>query len=325
VAIYKGDLTLSLREFPENSFDWALMVNVLYALENPERCLTEVFRVLQPDSVLALSTSHRETNVRALFDAIRSDLESQGLLESLRSVVEDAEDRHTEMMSSIHRDTRDDVLRYLQTAGFEIVSTVDSAYAGSVMIVHARKPLPRKVPDPNRPATDVLRKRAVRDQIFISYCHRDREWQRRLQTFLTPAFRSGRLKLWDDTNIQMGSEWRAEIQAAIDRARVAILLVSPEFLNSKFIVESEFPEILKAAREHGLRIVWTLLSRAPYRMVGLGQVLDEIQCAHPVDTPLDMLDEPERNRFFTQFVHKLAALCPPEDTVQTPAAARDSG
>ena len=79
VAIYKGDITLSLREFPENSFDGALMLNVLYALDDPERCLVEVFRVLQPDACLALSTAHSETDVVHLFDAIRKDLMAQGL------------------------------------------------------------------------------------------------------------------------------------------------------------------------------------------------------------------------------------------------------
>ena len=308
VAVYKGDLTLSLREFPENSFDGAVMLNVLYALDDPGRCLDEVFRVLQPEACLALSTAHSETDVDHLFDVIRNDLKAQGLYAQLRSAVEDAEDRHKQMMANIKRDTRENVIEYLEKAGFEIEKRIDSAYADAVMIVQARKPAPTVV-------SSVPVAAPQRDQVFISYSHADGEWRRRLQVFLTPAFRAGRLKFWDDTNIRMGDSWRAEIQAAIDRARVAVLLVSPNFLASEFVARDEFPKILEAARRDGLKIVWMLLSATPYEVVPVGRVIQEIQCAHPVDRPLDGLDDPECNQIFTKFVRDLIKLFP--ETVAT--------
>jgi ubiquinone/menaquinone biosynthesis C-methylase UbiE len=304
VAIYKGDLTLSLREFPENSFDGALMLNVLYALDDPGRCLVEVFRVLQPDAYLALSTPHSKTDVAHLFEVIRKDLKARGLYAQLRSAVEDSEDRHNQMMANIKRDTRENVIEYLEKAGFEIEKRIDSAYADAVMIVQARKPAPKVV-------CSVPLAASQRDQVFISYSHADKEkWLKPLQVFLTPAFRAGRLKFWDDTNIRMGDSWRAEIQAAIDRARVAVLLVSPNFLASEFIATDEFPKILEAARRDGLKIVWMLLSTAPYEVTSVGRVVQEIQCAHPADRPLDMLGDPERNQIFTKFVRDLIELFP---------------
>ena len=118
------------------------------------------------------------------------------------------------------------------------------------------------------------------------------------------------MKFWDDTNIHMGDSWQAEIQAAIDRARVAVLLVSPNFLASEFIATDEFPKILEAARRDGLKIVWMLLSTALYEVGSVGRVIQEIQCAHPVDRPLDMLGDPERNQIFTKFVRALIELFP---------------
>lgn len=176
VTIYKGGLERSLREFPENSFDGALMLNVLYALDDPGRCLVEVFRVLQPDACLALSTSHSKTDVVHLFEEIRKDLKAQGLYAQLRSAVEDAEDRHNQMMTNIKRDTRENVIEYLEKAGFKIEKRIDSAYADAVMIVQARKPAPEVVVPGPAPQ---------RDQVFISYSHDDEEWLRRLQVFLT--------------------------------------------------------------------------------------------------------------------------------------------
>jgi len=308
VAIYKGDLTLSLREFPENSFDGALMLNVLYALDDPERCLYEVFRVLQPGACLALSTSHSKTDVAHLFDVIREDLKAQGLYAQLRSAVEDAEDRHNQMMANIKRDTRENVIDYLEKAGFDIEKRIDSAYADAVMVVQARKPPP--LPPPVDGDGTTTPPPPQRDQVFISYSRDDAEWLKRLQVHLTPVFRAGRLKFWDDTNIHMGDSWQAEIQAAIDRARVAVLLVSPNFLASEFIATDEFPKILEAARRDGLKIVWMLLSTALYEVGSVGRVIQEIQCAHPVDRPLDMLGDPERNQIFTKFVRALIELFP---------------
>ena len=309
VTVYKGDLTLSLREFPENAFDGALMLNVLYAIDDPERCLAEVFRVLQPGACLALSTSHSGTDVDHLFAAIRADLEEQGLLDKLRNAVEDAYDRHLQMLTNIHRDTREGVIANLEKAGFEIEKRIDSAYADSVMIVQARKPVPKAQPTttPTPPAV------VVRDQIFISYSHSDRDWLKRLQVFLTPAFRAGRLKPWDDTSIRPGDSWRAEIQAAIDRASVAILLISPNFLASEFIANDEFPKILQTAQNAGLRIICILLSSAPYEITPLGEIVQQIQWAHPADQPLDLLDPPKQNQIFTELVRDLVSLLPEAD------------
>ena len=208
-------------------------------------------------------------------------------------------------MASIQRDTRDGVVGYLEKAGFTITERIDSAYANAVMIVQARKPEPiaiRNVPEA----------RCRRDEVFISYSHEDRDWLKHLQVFLTPAFRAGRLKLWADSNLRTGDTWRAEIEAAISRARVAVLLVSPHFLASDFIEKDEFPKILEAASREGLTIVWMLVSAAPYEVASVGRIIQEIQCAHPVDKPLDTLREPERNQVFTTFVRDLMRFFPDE-------------
>jgi internalin A len=83
--------------------------------------------------------------------------------------------------------------------------------------------------------------------IFISYSHVDRDWLKRLRTHLAPFVRGENLDLWDDTRIAPGSDWAAEIDQAIDKARVAVLLVSPDFLASEFVARVELPAILRRA------------------------------------------------------------------------------
>ncbi|MFM7361962.1 MAG: SUMF1/EgtB/PvdO family nonheme iron enzyme [Cyanobium sp.] len=101
--------------------------------------------------------------------------------------------------------------------------------------------------------------RLERHQLFISYSRADRQWVDRLKTMLAPLLRDEDFRLWDDSQIPAGSLWKEEIAAALATAKVALLLVSPDFLQSDFINREELPPILRAASEEGLVLLWVKL------------------------------------------------------------------
>lgn len=92
-------------------------------------------------------------------------------------------------------------------------------------------------------------------RVFISYSHTDREYLDRLLVHLTPLQRDGLLELWADTHLRAGDKWNSEIEKALSRATVAVLLVSADFLASDFIARDELPPLLKSAEERGARVI----------------------------------------------------------------------
>jgi len=145
-------------------------------------------------------------------------------------------------------------------------------------------------------------KKVFRTGVFVSYSHADRAWLERLQIHLTPYLRGEKLELWDDTKIGSGAEWAAEIRAAMARARVAVLLVSPEFLASKYIAEVELPLIFKRV-ENDLTVLWVPIRPSAYDATPLRN----IQATHDPSKPLSTLSKAKQDEALVAISKQIAA------------------
>jgi len=98
----------------------------------------------------------------------------------------------------------------------------------------------------SRPHSDPV---VTRSGVLIAYSDRDRDLLGELQVHLKPLQKAWMLDLWDDLRVHAGPRGAAELQRAMEATRVAVLLVSPNFLSSAFVTEHALPALL-AGQEH---------------------------------------------------------------------------
>ncbi|MFZ0258331.1 MAG: toll/interleukin-1 receptor domain-containing protein [Gammaproteobacteria bacterium] len=137
---------------------------------------------------------------------------------------------------------------------------------------------------------------ANRTQVFISYSHQDKAWLERLQVHLKPLEREGMIERWDDTKIQPGAKWREEIAEAIRHAKVAVLLVSADFLASDFIATEELPPLLVGAKDEGAVILPIIVSPSRFEQTPLAQ----FQSVNPPSQPLMSLPKTDQETIFVR-------------------------
>ncbi len=147
----------------------------------------------------------------------------------------------------------------------------------------------------------------------MSYSHVDNKWRERVRVHLRPLEKQGILELFDDSKIDPGDQWHEEIVAALDRAKVAILLVSADFIASDFIAEDELPPLLKKAESGGATIIPVIVSPCGFRRE---KRLSRYQSVNKPEEPLEGLTYSESE----QVLAKLADAV--ENALQHPDVER---
>lgn len=82
-------------------------------------------------------------------------------------------------------------------------------------------------------------------KIFICYDKEDDECRQNLRKHLTPAERSGKVVVWDNQSLRLGSGIDEQIRAQIEAAHIFLLVHSPAFVASDYIQHEELPLILQ--------------------------------------------------------------------------------
>jgi tetratricopeptide (TPR) repeat protein len=103
--------------------------------------------------------------------------------------------------------------------------------------------------------------------VFISYSRKDEAWKDRLVRQLQVLALEGAYEVWDDRQIAAGDAWEKKLETAMASARAAILLISADFLTSKFIRGTEVPRLLQRRAQEGVRVIPLIVQPCPWRRV----------------------------------------------------------
>ena len=94
---------------------------------------------------------------------------------------------------------------------------------------------------------------------FLSYAHADMDFYNRFKPHLTAVKRAFGLPIWTDHQITGGTLWEDSIARAIAEAQVFFLLMTPSFIGSDYVFDTELPAI--ALRQASGALVLPVLLR----------------------------------------------------------------
>lgn len=156
------------------------------------------------------------------------------------------------------------------------------------IVVHQKKPQPEG---------------QIRDKVFLSYSHKDKEFVSDIKKHFKPF--SNQIDFWDDSRIEAGQKWKEEIIKAIATTKVAILLLSADFLASDFISNNELPPLLKAAENEGAIILILILKPCLFEEF---EHLNQYQALNPPSKPLSRMDDNDKEDIFVNLVRQTKKL-----------------
>jgi TIR domain len=138
-------------------------------------------------------------------------------------------------------------------------------------------------------------------QIFVSYSHQDDTFRHELETNLKPYLRAGSFTSYSDQQIAPGSQWFPEIESALANSKIAVLLVSPDFLASDFIHEHELGPLLNKAEQGGVKILWVSVRDSSYKVTPL----NNYQAVHDPRNALAKMTQADRDSAWVTICEKI--------------------
>ena len=140
-------------------------------------------------------------------------------------------------------------------------------------------------------------------QVFFSYAHEDEAVCEELIHCLKPLREEGVISEWYDRQIAAGEDWRKEIDANLARAKIVVLMISPDFLESGYCMGVELKQALEHHWQRRCRIVPVVLRKCDWSKTLFGS----FQALPKNATPI--LDWPKRAEALASVSDGIRAVC----------------
>src|SRR6266516_2350520 len=101
--------------------------------------------------------------------------------------------------------------------------------------------------------------------VFISYAHEDEALLRQLEAHLGLLTQRRLIATWYDRQIPAGTDWAGAIDAHLEQASIILLLVSADFLASRYCYEVEMKRALSRHEAGQARVIPIMLRHADWK------------------------------------------------------------
>ncbi|WP_461631647.1 Hsp70 family protein [Labilibaculum euxinus] len=95
--------------------------------------------------------------------------------------------------------------------------------------------------------------------VFVSYSHADEAYKKKLELHLSMLKRTGYITCWNDRLIKAGDEWDKKISENLLKSDLILLLISPDFMGSKYCYEIEVKKAIELHKKNKAIVVPIIL------------------------------------------------------------------
>jgi TIR domain len=109
-------------------------------------------------------------------------------------------------------------------------------------------------------------------KVFLSYSHKDDELREELSSHLSGLAHQKLIEPWHDRNIDAGGGWASEIDQNLARAEIILLLVSSDFINSRYCYSIEMREALARHEAKEVQVIPVIIRACDWQRSPLGKL-----------------------------------------------------
>lgn len=96
-------------------------------------------------------------------------------------------------------------------------------------------------------------------KVFISYAHEDEDLRQKLDSHLILLCHQGMITTWYDRDITAGAQWQHEMDIHLNTAQIILLLISVDFLASKYCYGFEMQRAMERQKMGEARVIPIIL------------------------------------------------------------------
>jgi len=107
--------------------------------------------------------------------------------------------------------------------------------------------------------------------VFLSYSRKDKEIRDYLVKHLNTLEKFGKIRIFYDHDIEAGDEWEKKIFSELGKSHIIVLLVSVDFINSRFCFDIEFPKSLELRESNGAIVIPVIARECLWKLTPIGK------------------------------------------------------